>query len=590
MGQAASNAGSLSPAFYRLLTDAVHKRTGVVLDEKNRRMVEARLLTRAHDLGLSNLGEYMLHFDQYRDVELEAMVGLLTTHHTYFFRESVHFEYLINEGLARLAVDIKKRPDKKLRVWCAASSRGHEAYTLAMLFEEHISAHGIEDFEIIGTDIDPESTRIATEGVYRSDELRRVPLKYQLGRWAKGTGEIAKFVRVAKRLQSKVSFFAANLLHTGEYPAGRFDLIFCRNVFIYFDIDRVHSIAKELIDRLEPSGLLILGLSETLAQSKLNFENLGPSIYARKGTAVQPQVTPKTEPTIKTSIRVLCVDDSPTILNLLQKILTRDRGFEIVGTAKNGKEAMAIASSKEFDVMTLDIHMPEMTGIDYLRNVPNKKTHPPVVMVSSVNRNDLSLAGQAFSLGARDYVEKPEFSKLFELGAELEMKLKAAVMDRHQERPSELIKHERQIFRTQDTTKDPNTLGVIISFSLSRRKHIAALVAEFNSELKLSPKLLADTSDDLIETVRSEISSSALTSANSIQTAIEEIRAAGKKPVILHLGIPSPKLTNFLQSQSGVDLFLEDALQHTMKHPLTRVAKDVGPISSFVYFVKRMLA
>ena len=404
----------------------VSKMAGIQLGDKQQAMVESRLRSRMARLNIDNVDEYMRRLEKEKESESLALLSLLTTHHTFFFREFNQFEDLLNRGLPALIARARERGDRKIRIWSAACSRGQEVYSLAMFMRFHLAATAPDiDYEIWGTDIDPESVTWARNGVYKASDLKQAPAMYIDGQWIRGQGHVSEFVKVKPLLKEKCHFETVNLLHPEIFLADKkFDLIFCRNVFIYFNPEQVQKMSASLLKHLDEQGLMFLGASETLNGLDLQARLVGPSIYVH---AKRPQaakfVTPTvTSPTVR---RILCIDDSPVILTLLKKILIPESGFEVVGTANNGLEALKILQHTKVDAITLDLHMPEMDGLGFLS--AKKSTQAPIIVVSSVNRDDMSLAQKALSLGAVDYVEKPSLENLAQAGNEIRSKLKTAV-------------------------------------------------------------------------------------------------------------------------------------------------------------------
>lgn len=418
------------------LSIEVMRITGVQLGEKQRAMVETRINKRSQDLGFRYLSEYQAYYEEHETSEIQQIISLLTTHYTYFFREFEHFEFISQKILPVLIPEIKKRADPTLRIWCAAASRGQEVYSLAMYLKHHLQAYGPEvKFKILGTDVDDQSVRIAQNGVYPRKEIREVPLAYLGNHWARGTGDIAEFVKAKASLRDCIRFEQSNLLDLKDrYPGETFDLILCRNVFIYFTPEQIRTSTAMLLKHLDPKGYFFIGISESLNGLGLDLKSEGPSIYR---VSEKPTTALKMVPAVevapapqaaKRPIRVLCVDDSPTIHTLMKQILRKEEGFEIVGSALNGIEAAKkLKELPGVDVMTLDIHMPEQNGLEYLES-NFKAGHPPVVMVSSVSRDQSDLAFQTLRAGASDFIEKPALNQLEERGEEIRAKLKSAIL------------------------------------------------------------------------------------------------------------------------------------------------------------------
>ena len=207
--------GTISKDFIYLIekvSNVVHKISGNRLGDKQAYMVETRVKKRMMELGIKSADEYAKYIDQNLDHESYILVGLITTHHTFFFREFPHFE-ILKSKLPELLAGAKKRGDKNLTVWSAACSRGHEVYSLAMFLDFHIpQIDPSMSFKILGTDIDGESVKIANNGVYHHNEIKEIPMNFMGTNWAKGTGEIALYSKVKTILKSKCEFKPGNLL------------------------------------------------------------------------------------------------------------------------------------------------------------------------------------------------------------------------------------------------------------------------------------------------------------------------------------------------------------------------------------------
>lgn len=408
----------------------VSKTAGIKLGPRQSSMVEARLQNRMTKLGLDSFDAYLKYLNAHLEDESQALLSLITTHHTYFFREFSHFEFLINGGLKKIVDAVRARGDTTVRVWSAAASRGQEAYSLGMFLDHHLKILAPElRFEIWGTDVDPESINIAKNAVYRVSELNQVPTHYLSQHWVRGSGSVADFYKLRTPLRTKCHFQPMNLLKRDAFLTGRkFDLIFCRNVFIYFENEQIKQATNMMLDHLYPEGYLFLGVSETLNGLGIKVVTSGPSIYQHfqvgSVSKASAQASPIQASEEKKIQRVLCVDDSASILALLKKILVKDSGFEVVSVAKNGKEALELCNKIEVDVITLDLHMPVMDGLGFLSQYKGKA---PVVVVSAINRDDMTVAQKAISLGASDYVEKPSLENIAQASNEIRAKLKTVI-------------------------------------------------------------------------------------------------------------------------------------------------------------------
>lgn len=516
----ASAAGSNTAVdVYEFVARIVTELTGVQLGSKQRSMVESRLQKRFSLLGISNPADYVAYFHKHRDAETQSLVTLLTTHHTYFFREFSQFEFLSETALANVIAAVRARGQKTIRVWSAACSFGQEVYSLAMYLDYHLKQRAPDlTFEIVGTDVDPEAVKVAANGVYRYAEIKEAPLQYVAGHWVRGTGDIKDFVKVKSLLREKCRFHVANLVALKPQGAEQaFDIIFCRNVFIYFTQEQVRLIASELMGRMRKGGYLFVGISEGLHGLDLGIKTVSSSVYQEVASApaVKPApsvsvatAAPPPKPAVvpsadrRKTLRVICVDDSPSVLMVLKKLLAKERGFEVVGTAANGIEARELLKKTACDVMTLDIHMPEMNGVEYLKD-NYSKSHPPVIMVTSVSRDDSDLATKALSYGASDYIEKPSLSNMKEVGEELCTKLRTAFKTRDQG-PSGLSSADIE-FRREIKVSKPEKCLRIIQVRLADLPRLKGLIGQCRADKSPLILLVSGYNDSMIDHVWSQV-------------------------------------------------------------------------------------
>ena len=256
--------------------------TGNNIQEKNFSMVESRIRSHMIRLNIETIEQYWAYYNANEMQERMTLQSLMTTHHTFFFRERVHFEVLEKwlENESTFLVERFKKTKAPVKVWSSACSRGQEVYSLAMFLEFALyKKHGVP-FEIIGTDIDAESISYAKNGVYPIKEVNAIPKSYLNGYWKKGTGPIKEFAAVHPNLKTKTKFKVLNILDLKENASNeKYDIIFCRNLFIYFAEESIHATAKKLAQRISQRGLLITGISEPLHFAGWNYESIGPSCY-----------------------------------------------------------------------------------------------------------------------------------------------------------------------------------------------------------------------------------------------------------------------------------------------------------------------
>ena len=412
--------------------EVMHKLTGNVFGEKQIPMVESRLKRRLRELKIEAPEDYITYWKNNRDTENKYLIGLMTTHFTSFFREFLHFEY-IAEHLQELVQDVKKQGRSEIRIWSAACSKGHEVWSLAMWLNHHLPQVDPKmSFVIYGTDIDETSVKEGENGVYHGRELQTAPLYLWQNSWVKGQGEIAEWYKAKKVLRDRVKFGSANLLDLSPFKEQAFDIVLCRNVLIYFNLKDQEKAVKNLLGFLQPHGRLITGVSESLSSLKLGLKTEAPSVYTNESTsASRTKVEKKVskESAIPKPLKVLCVDDSGTVLSILKKVL-QGEDFIVVGTASNGAEAQSQYDLLKPDVVTLDLHMPTMDGFT-LVNVAGFARKVPVVVVSSVERQNSDLVLPLFKNGVKDFVEKPNLENIKQIGEELQQKLKMAWWSSH---------------------------------------------------------------------------------------------------------------------------------------------------------------
>ncbi len=250
----------------------IYDHAGISLAPIKRDMVYSRLARRVRALNLQSFADYLAYLETGNAQEWELFVNSLTTNLTSFFREAHHFEIL-----ARRLAAIKERP---VRIWCSAASTGEEPYTLAITACEAF-ASAAPPVEIVASDIDTNVLAKARQGVYPAERVERLTPEQLRRFFLKGTGQQEGFVRMRPELQKLISFCRVNLLDA-RYPVqGPFDVIFCRNVMIYFDKPTQYEILRKFVPLLKPDGLLFAGHSESFLHAADLFRSLGRTVYER---------------------------------------------------------------------------------------------------------------------------------------------------------------------------------------------------------------------------------------------------------------------------------------------------------------------
>lgn len=250
--------------------DLIYSIAGISLSSAKKPLVSGRLTKRLREHQLLNFGDYfdLLNSGNYPD-EIQTAVDLLTTNETYFFREPKHFDFLRDEILAN------HKKGQPFRVWSAASSSGQEAYTIAMVLADCL---GDEPWEILASDISSRVLEQARSGKYPLEQARNIPKELLNKFCLKGVGSQEGSFLIERNLRSRVNFMQVNLNSTLP-KLGEFDLIFLRNVMIYFDEETKRQVVRRIIEQLKPDGHLLIGHSESLNGIVNDMKSLRPSIY-----------------------------------------------------------------------------------------------------------------------------------------------------------------------------------------------------------------------------------------------------------------------------------------------------------------------
>lgn len=254
--------------FQRFIFDAA----GISMADAKKALVTGRLSKRLTVHGLDSFGAYfqLLTSGRHPD-EVQMAVDLLTTNETYFFRENKHFEFLRAQALAG-----RGRP-QPYRVWSAASSSGEEAYTMAMVLADVMPGQA---WEILGTDISTRVLEGARRGLYSLERGRHIPRDYLQRFCRKGTAEYDGYLLIDRSLRSRVQFMHANL--NAPLPdLGLFDMVFLRNVMIYFNLETKRQVVARVLANVKPGGFFCVGHSESLNDIPHSLETVAPSVYRK---------------------------------------------------------------------------------------------------------------------------------------------------------------------------------------------------------------------------------------------------------------------------------------------------------------------
>jgi chemotaxis protein methyltransferase CheR len=253
------------------IRELIHRRAGISLSDHKRDMAYSRLARRLRACGLETFKQYLDRLEANDDsAEWEAFVNALTTNLTAFFRESHHFPIL---------ADFAKRRQQPLNVWCSAASTGEEPYSIAMTLIEALGDHAARHCTVFASDIDSQVLAKADAGVYSLDQVKALPVERLKRFFLKGTGAHAGLVKVRPEVRAMVNFGRVNLTEARYDVKGPFDVIFCRNVMIYFDKPTQGQVLSRFEPLMKPGALLFAGHSENFTYVSQAFRLRGQTVY-----------------------------------------------------------------------------------------------------------------------------------------------------------------------------------------------------------------------------------------------------------------------------------------------------------------------
>ena len=268
-----------SAADFRRVQGLIKARVGIDLGANKQALVYGRLARRLRALGMQDFNDYLALVEDAGSEEAGRFVNEITTNVTEFFRENHHFEFLARTVLPVLWK--RQGPGAgRVRFWSAGCSTGEEPYSLAMTIRENMPSAGSWDIKILATDLDTDVLAHASEGLYAEERLEKVPAA-RLGKFFSRAGKTGAY-QVRPEVRSLITFKQLNLMEPWPIQ-GPFDVIFCRNVVIYFDEATKRGLVQRYRQLLGPGGYLMLGHSESMVGSATGFESCGRTIYRKQG-------------------------------------------------------------------------------------------------------------------------------------------------------------------------------------------------------------------------------------------------------------------------------------------------------------------
>lgn len=251
----------------------IYQRAGINLHDGKHAMVYSRLSRRLRETGYQSFRDYLGWLEGHDGPEWQEFINALTTNLTSFFREQHHFEIL--------ASHLKSKPaNTAWRVWCNAASTGEEPYSIIMTAVDVLGVKA--DFKLWASDIDSKVLASAARGVYRLDNIKGVDAEQLERYFMRGKGANEGMARVKPELQRFVEFLSVNLIHDDWPFRDPFDVVFCRNVMIYFDAQTQRKVLERIHRVMKPGGLLFVGHSENFNESRDLFVLRGKTVYERR--------------------------------------------------------------------------------------------------------------------------------------------------------------------------------------------------------------------------------------------------------------------------------------------------------------------
>jgi len=271
---------SLSNREFIQISEFIHNQCGIKIPPVKKIMLEGRLRKRLKSLGMNSFKEYYEYLFSAEGLrnEIVSLIDVVTTNKTDFFRESDHFEFLRNHILPEYSTS---RP---ILFWSAPCSSGEEAYTLAMVAHDYFQqrpSNSIRDFLVWGTDISTQMLDIAEKGIYDEQKIKQIPSRYLHRYFMRSKNPLIKKFKVVPELRKKCVFFRLNFMDSDYFLKDKADVVFCRNVIIYFDKNTQELILNRIVDNMKEGGYLFLGHSETLNGLNVPVNYIAPTIYQK---------------------------------------------------------------------------------------------------------------------------------------------------------------------------------------------------------------------------------------------------------------------------------------------------------------------
>ncbi|MCL2224030.1 MAG: protein-glutamate O-methyltransferase CheR [Defluviitaleaceae bacterium] len=266
----------LTAAEFNKIRDYIKSKFGIALSDEKKTLVHSRLRSTLQELDMSTFSEYFdyLMKDKSGDA-LTRFVNKITTNHTFFMRETDHFDYFRDEVLPY--VEEKYSAQRDARVWCAASSSGEEAVTLQILLQEYFKKTPGWDTQMLASDISAQVLDRAVAGKYATEALENLPKTWKNEYFDRVDGQFSK---VKDSVLKRILYRRINLMDPFPFKK-KMQVIFCRNVMIYFDNETRNGVVKRFFEITEPGGYLFIGHSESISNAGSGYQYIKPAVYRK---------------------------------------------------------------------------------------------------------------------------------------------------------------------------------------------------------------------------------------------------------------------------------------------------------------------
>lgn len=272
----------LSERIFNKLGKFIQNEYGIKMPPAKKIMLQSRLQKRLKVLGYQSFEEYYDYiFSPEGHLEIVQMIDVVSTNKTDFFREPAHFDHLVEHVLPKLRDPFSETPTKLLNVWSAGCSTGEEPYTIAMVLNEYAAQMQNFSYHITATDISTRVLSYARDAIYAESKIDPVPMSLRKKYLLRSKDPQKSLIRIHPLLREKIYFKRLNFMDDSFNLKKKFDIIFCRNVVIYFDMETQKKLFTKFARYLNPKGYLFIGHSETLNGLDLPFEPVAPTIYQK---------------------------------------------------------------------------------------------------------------------------------------------------------------------------------------------------------------------------------------------------------------------------------------------------------------------